>query len=105
MSAIIQRPAFRYDHELRGQLGASSSRVPSHIAEGVEQKTDRHFAHYLYIARGSAKETKTHFRIAQGRRYVSSEECLEMCKRYDEIGRMLTGLIQHLEHEDRKRRW
>jgi len=37
----------------------SSSRVPALIAEGFEQKTDRHFAHYLYLARGSAKETGT----------------------------------------------
>jgi len=40
--------------------GSSSSRVPALIAEGFEQKSDRHFAHYLYLARGSMKETKAH---------------------------------------------
>ena len=29
------------DQELRGQLGASSSRVPSHIAEGFERAMGR----------------------------------------------------------------
>jgi four helix bundle protein len=105
VSAIIRSPSFRRDPELRSQLGASSSRVPSNIAEGFEQKTDRHFAHFLYIARGSAKESKTHLNLAAGRGCVSSEEALRVSGTYDEIARMLTRLIQHLESEDRKRRW
>jgi four helix bundle protein len=105
ISAILRRPTFQNDRELRGQLGESSSRVPSHISEGFEQKSDRHFAHYLYIVRGSAKETKTHLRIAKGRGHVSGDETDSLCARYDEIGKMLTGLIQHLEREDRKHRW
>jgi four helix bundle protein len=47
VSAIIQRPALRRDQDLRNQLGASSSAIPSRISEGFEQKSDRHFAHYL----------------------------------------------------------
>jgi len=105
ISAILRRPALRDDRELWRQLGESSSRVPSHISEGFEQKTDRHFAHYLYIARGSAKETKTHIRIAKGRGHVSTDQSDSLCTRYDEIGRMLTGLIKHLEREDRRQRW
>jgi four helix bundle protein len=105
ISAILHRPGLQNDRELRGQLGESSSRVPSHISEGFEQKSDRHFAHYLYIARGSAKETKTHLRIARGRGHVSGDETDSLCGRYDEIGRMLTGLIQYLERENRKHRW
>ena len=75
------------------------------IAEGFEQKTDRHFAHYLYIARGSARETITHLRIAEGRRYTAGEETNALCARYDEIAKMLTGLIQHLESDNRSHRW
>ena len=44
VSAIIQRPSFNRDPRLRDQLGASSERVASLIAEGFEQSTDRHFA-------------------------------------------------------------
>ena len=65
VSAIINRPTFAKDHKLREQLSASSSRVPALIAEGFEQKTDKHFAHYLYIARGSTKETRTHLVVAE----------------------------------------
>src|SRR5262245_23646642 len=105
VSAIMRRSALQKDRRLTDQLGESSSRVPSHIAEGFEQKSDRHFAHYLYIARGSAKETKTHLRIAKGRGHVSTDELVSLCGRYDEIGKMLTGLIQYLERGERTRRW
>ncbi len=104
ISAIIARPAFAKDLKLRDQLGASSSRVAALIAEGFEQKTDRHFAHYLYLARGSAKETKAHLIVAWGRKYLEKSEADSLCGRYDEIGRMATGLIQHLERDNRQHR-
>ena len=105
ISAILERPGLAKDFELKRQLGASSSRVAAVISEGFEQKTDRHFAHYLYIARGSAKETTTHLRIAEGRHYTALAETRDLSGLYDEIAKMLTGLIQHLEREDRPHRW
>jgi four helix bundle protein len=104
VSAIIARPSFEKDRRLREQLSASSSRVPALIAEGFEQKTDKHFAHYLYLARGSAKESKTHLIVAVKRRHVSQTECDDLSRDYDEISSMSSGLIQHLEREDRPHR-
>jgi len=105
VSAILTRPTFGKDCKLREQLGASSSRVPALIAEGFEQKTDKHFAHYLYIARGSTKETRTHLAVAEKRRHIGKPECDHLCGLYEEIARMSTGLIKHLEREDRQHRW
>jgi four helix bundle protein len=105
VSAIIARPSVAKDFKLRDQLGASSSRVPALIAEGFEQKSDRHFAHYLYIARGSAKETKAHLIVAWGRQHVTKDEANALCDRYDEICRMSTSFIRYLEREDRRHRW
>jgi four helix bundle protein len=42
--ALLDRPAFQRDLQLRSQLNAASIRVPSDISEGFEQKTDGHFA-------------------------------------------------------------
>src|SRR5215467_3345040 len=86
------------------QLAASSSQAPALIAAGFEQKTDRHFAHYLYLARGSAKETKTHLIVAVKRRHLSTTECESLGRDYVEIAKMSSGLIEHLEQEDRKHR-
>jgi len=104
VSALLNRPNFSKDFDLRDQLGNSSSRVPALIAEGFEQKSDRHFAHYLYLAKGSAKESKTHLRVAQGRGYVSMSDSARLGGDYEEIRRMLDGLIEHLERDDRDNR-
>ena len=104
ISALLQRPAFRKDWELSKQLRAASGRIPPLIAEGFSQSTDRHFAQYLYRARGSAHEVQAHLRVAHGRAYLSGTELSEHCSRYEEIAKMLSGLIKHLRTCDRKER-
>jgi len=102
--AILDRPAFLRDPELRKQLGASSERVPALISEGFAQGTDRHFASYLYRARGSSSETRTHLQRAQRKGCITSDEWRARSDRYTEIEKMLTGLIKHLNRENRQRR-
>jgi four helix bundle protein len=104
VSALLTRQGLITDFDLKDQLGNSSSRVPALIAEGYEQKSDRHFAHYLYLAKGSAKESKTHLRVAHGRGYVSMDESARLGGDYEQIKRMLDGLIAHLERDDRDNR-
>jgi four helix bundle protein len=104
VSKLLERDSFDKDIRLRHQLGSSSERVASLISEGFAQKTDRHFAQYLYNSRGSSSETRTQLRIAAGRHYLTGEELNGLADRYNEIERMLTGLIKHLNTEDRKRR-
>jgi four helix bundle protein len=104
ISAILNRRWTLDDRRLREQLGASSERVASLIAEGFGMKTDRHFASYLYLSRGSAKETRTQLRVAEGRDYISKAEVERLCSEYNEIEKMLTGLIRHLNRENRQLR-
>jgi len=104
VSAILSRRALAKDARLRNQLAASSERVPSSISEGFAQSTDRHFASYLYRARGSSSETRTQLRVAWKRRYITDSELKQFQQKYNEIERMLTGLIQHLLREDRQQR-
>lgn len=54
VSAILDRPVFGKDLDLKGQLNRSSSRVAPLISEGFGQLTDRHLATYLARTRGSA---------------------------------------------------
>jgi four helix bundle protein len=104
ISDLLKSDAFAKDLRLRSQIGASSERVVSVISEGFAQKTDRHFASYLYTARDSSAETRTQLRVAERRGYVTTQKRLELDAKYEEIKRMLTGLINHLERENRKHR-
>jgi four helix bundle protein len=98
----LTRERLAKDFRLCGQLGCSSERVASLIAEGFSQSTDRHFAEYLYRSRGSSSETRTQLRVATGRGYLTEDEREKVSDRYEEIEKMLTGLIKHLHREDRR---
>jgi four helix bundle protein len=102
VSAILKRESFRRDWKFRDQLGGSSESVAALIAEGFPLKTDRHFAALLYRSRGESSETRTHLRAALTREHISESEMEKLTSIFNEIERMLTGLIRHLEREDRR---
>src|ERR1043165_1992932 len=104
VSGLLTRPSLRREYRLREQLGTSSAAVAALIAEGFRLSTDRHFAALLYRARAESTETRTHLRIVAGRRCLSETELRDLLNRYDQLERMLTALIRHLEREDRKQR-
>ena len=104
ISAILERPGFRKDHELRNQLADCSARIPALISEGFGQGTDRHCAHYQRVARGACNEMRTHLGVAKGRRHITTDECASLCERYVVIGKRLTRWIQELVKADRRER-
>ena len=104
VSALLKRPFFQRDPRMRDQLGASSDGCASLIAEGFAQSTDRFFAQYCNRSKGESKETRTHLKVARGRDYISESELRALCARYDEIEKMLTGLIHYLERSNWKQR-
>jgi four helix bundle protein len=104
ISAIIQRSSFQQDYRLRNQLSGSSESVAALISEGFEQSTDRHFAEYCCRSRGSSSETRTHLIAARVARHITESERARVSDLYEEIAKMLSGLIRHLRFEDRKQR-
>ena len=97
---LTDRPAFAVDQELRRQLRSSSGRIQSHLQEGAGQGSDRHYAHYVSIARGSSKEVKGHLRRALGCRLITEDEYRVHWSRFDEIAAMLSGLKKFLDAQD-----
>jgi four helix bundle protein len=57
--AITARPAFRRQHSLRDQFERAVLSVSNNIAEGFERGTNQELLTFLYIARGSAGETRS----------------------------------------------
>jgi len=104
ISAMLERPAFRKELDLKDQLGRSTSRVGPLIAECFGQLTDRHLRVYLGRARGSVLETMGHLRKALTKRCISRSEHADAVETYDHIGRMLTRWIDYLEDCDWKGR-
>jgi len=104
VSTLLKQPGLRRDCKLSQQLGDASDSTACNIAEGFGQQTDRKFAQYLYIARGSANEVRAHLIVARDRNYITNEQLAETDRIYNEIGKMLTRFIQYLQRSDRRQR-
>ena len=100
ISALLNRPIFSKDSDLKRQLSKSSGCIAPLIAEGFGQLTDRHVAVYLGRARGSVLETLAHLRKAVSQGFIRSNEESELAEIYDHIGRMLTRWIKYLQKTD-----
>ena len=79
-------------YALTDQIRRAVVSIPSNIAEGCGRATNRDYAHFLSISRGSLYETMTQLEVAQSLGYVgpiSDAESLAV-----EISRMLTSLMK-----------
>jgi four helix bundle protein len=97
ISAILERPVFGKDLELKDQLSRSSGRVGALIAEGFGQNTDRQMADYYGRARGSALESRGHLAKAAGKKFITSAERADLESKCTEISKMRTPWINYLQ--------
>jgi four helix bundle protein len=82
---------------LTSQLRRAAVSIPANIAEGAGRKSHKEFAHFLSNSQGSASEVETELLISSRLNYVEESSYQALRSSLDEIGRMLTGLCQHLE--------
>jgi len=88
---------------LTSQLRRAAVSVPSNIAEGKAHYSDRDFVRFLRHARGSLAEIETQVLIARQRQYLPVDTATELSQRLDELGRILSGLINSLKDHERTR--
>lgn len=79
-------------YALSDQIRRAVASIPSNIAEGCGRATNRGYAHFLSIARGSLYEAMTQLELAQSLGYVGSINDAERLA--IEISRMLTALMK-----------
>ena len=104
VAAILDRACFRRDRRLRDQIADCADGIPTHISEGYGQRTDKHFSHFLGIARGECNEIRAHFAAARRRKHLRDDEAKELSDRYIVIGKMATNLMKYLDIENRRQR-
>lgn len=81
---------------LTDQICRSSSSVPANIVEGNCRKTKKEFIQFLFQAKGSLSETQYHLLLAKDLKLINQNIFDNLIIQSDEIGRMLSGLIQYL---------
>ena len=76
---------------LMSQMRRSAVSIPSNIAEGAARGSQREFAQFLVIARGSLGELETQLIIAKELNYLSDIAVIE--NRMKSIFQLLGGLL------------
>ena len=105
LSAITAGEAFQRHERLREQIDDASDSLLANIAEGFGQATDRAFARYLYIARGSAHEIASHLVVADVRGLATHATAVPLIEEARQIGNMISGFIRYLVKSDWKDRY
>ena len=88
---------------LAQQIRASSKSIPVNIAEGMgKQESPADVKRFIRIAIGSCDETRVWLEFARDLGYLKPEQQKALEERYQEIGRMLRGVIKRYADVDKK---
>ena len=97
-------PPICKDFVMRDQMSRAALSMPLNIAEGFGRRTDKEFARYLAIAKGSATELKTLFYIAKDIGYLDQELFNHLHSSTSAVTARITGLIRYLKDQDNSNR-
>ncbi len=80
---------------LADQLRRAAVSIFSNIAEGCGRGTNKDFAHFLEMSRGSLQETESQFDFAVELGFCDDSD--EVRQDITECGKLINGLIKHLK--------
>lgn len=84
-------------YSLADQTKRAAVSVPANIAEGYGRQSTQDYIRFLFIARGSVYELRTHLEIATRLRYIPAVAFSKAESLIIEIERMLTSLAAKLK--------
>jgi four helix bundle protein len=93
---MANRGNFNKDYALRDQIRRSAISILSNIAEGFESGSDKQFARYLKIAKGSAGECRAQLYVALDQRYISQNEFSNLKAQLIQCSKKSSSLISYL---------
>ena len=85
---------------LTSQLRRASTSVPLNIAEGWGRGSNKSFANFLKIARGSLFEVETILEICCRLDYINNETINTLRNEIEQIGKMINSFIKKLDNNN-----
>ncbi len=90
------------DFGLKGQLCRAAVSTMSNIAEGYGRRSDKDFAHFLDVAKGSSLEVQSLLYIALDVGYIRESDFERLYKLADQTAAMITGFASYLRPSTNK---
>ena len=84
------------DYGLKDQLCRAAVSSMSNIAEGFARRTDKDFAHFLDVAKGSAIEVQSLLYVALDVGYFAEGEFQHLFKTVEELTSLIGGFATYL---------
>lgn len=88
---------YHKDYSLVDQTRRAAVSVMANIAEGFERENNKEFIQYLYIAKGSCGELRSHLWIAQELTFLPKEEGSILRGEAAGLSIMIAKLISYLK--------
>lgn len=95
--SITRNKPMSNDYAFIEQIRRASVSIMNNIAEGFERGSNKDFAKFLFIARGSAGEVRSMLYLALDQHYINEEEfkdIYDLCIRSSQLS---WGMIRHLQ--------
>jgi four helix bundle protein len=99
---ITKEGEFKYDSRFVQQIHSSSGSIMDNIAEGFERQGNKEFKNFLFIAKGSAGETRSQIIRAHNVGFISDETFKELYNESIRLSRAINAFIQTLKTTDYK---
>lgn len=90
--------ALRKDFGLKDQLCRAATSSMSNIAEGFARTSDKDFAHFLDIAKGSVMEVQSLLYVTFDVGYMGKSEFERLYKLADETALLIGSFTSYLRH-------
>ncbi len=97
---LTDRQGFSKDRALRDQLRRAAISSMANIAEGFEWGSKRDFVRFLYMARGSAGEVRSHLYVAKDLDYITGVEFDRLENQVVALSKGAFRFIQNLESSE-----
>ena len=76
---LVRDPCFDKDWSLKDQMKRCSVSISSNIAEWFERQSNKEYARFLYIAKGSCGELRSQLYLAKELYNIEIKEIYEEC--------------------------
>jgi four helix bundle protein len=94
---LTQSGSFARDFELKDQINASAGSSMDNIAEGFERFTNREFAQFLVISKGSNGEVRSQLYRAFDRNHISGETLKKRLEFSVMLGNKIKSFLDYLQ--------